>query len=108
MPDIITTASQPISAQNTYATISYVPQKARVTIGLSGTFVATVTLEAQWNQTGNFVVQKTWTAPPADAEYFDAPRACTLRLGVATGNYTSGTVQADIGYDYPIGGQGCV
>ena len=98
MTDIITTASQSITAQNTYATISYVPQKARVAIGLSGISDSTVTLEAQWNQTGNFIVQKTWTSDPADAEHFDAPRACTLRLGVATGNYGTDTIQADCSY----------
>jgi len=95
-------ASASITAQNTYATISYVPANAKVAIGLSGISDSTVTLEAQWNQVGNFVVQKTYTVDPTEGENFDAPRACTLRLGVATGNYGSDTVLADIGFDYPI------
>lgn len=99
---VVTQASASISAQDTYATISYVPQGANVVIDLSGITDSTVTLEAQWNQVGSFVVQKTWTANPTEAEHFEAPRACTLRLGVATGNYGSDTIAASIGYDYPI------
>ena len=105
MAAIDTQASQTISAEDSYATISYVPQNARVTIGLSGISDSTVTLEAQWNQKGSFAVQKSWTSDPTEAEYFDAPRACALRLGVAAGAYGSDTISADLGFDYPIGAQ---
>lgn len=98
-----TTANQSITAQNTYATIAnMVPKNAKVTIGLSGISDSTVTLEAQWNQTGSYVIQKTWTSNPTEGEHFIPPRPCNLRLGVATGNYGTDTVVADLGFDYPV------
>lgn len=103
MVGVITEDTATITAQNNFAEVSYVPPGAKCAIGLSGITDSTVTLEAKWNQTGSFVIQKTFTADPTEAEHFTAPRACTLRLGVATGNYGTDTVVADIGFDYPIG-----
>ena len=109
MTDLVTTAvAQIASAGPQYATISYVPQKARVTIGVSGIGASIVRLEAQWNQTGPFVVQKTWTLDPTEAEHFDAPRACALRIGVAAGGHVNpDVIDVDLGFDYPLGAQGC-
>lgn len=98
-----TTATASLTAQNTYATIAnMVPKGAKVTIGLSGITDSTVTLEAKWNQTGSYVIQKTWTANPTEAEHFDAIQCCDLRLGIATGNYGTDTVVADLAFDYPV------
>lgn len=99
---VITEGSAEITAEDEWAEISYVPQGARVAISLSGISDSTVTLEASWLQSGTYEIQKTYTEVPAEAEHFDAPRACSLRLGVATSNYGSDTINARIGFDYPV------
>lgn len=100
---IVTSASAAIAAQNTYTSEFYVPQGAKVAIGIAGTWAGNLTLEVQWNQTGSYVVQKTFTANPTEGEHFSATRACNIRIGFATGAYTSGTANCDLGFDYPIG-----
>jgi len=66
-------------------------------LSISGTFVATVT--AQRSQDGStWRDVDTWTAPSEEVGY--EPILNYYRVGVATGDYTSGTVVAWInGYD---------
>jgi hypothetical protein len=99
---VITQAETTITAGNAYATISYVPQGAFVAIEIDGITGSTVTLEAQWNGEGPFYVQKSWTSDPIEAQSFDAPRACTLRIGIAAGAFGSGSTAVKIGFDYPV------
>lgn len=97
-----TEATAAITAENTFAEVTYVPMNAQVAISISGISGSTVILQAKWNQTGSWETQKSWTADPTEAESFDAPRACSLQIGIATGAFGTGTTTVKIGYDYPI------
>ncbi len=99
---ITTEASASITAENTFATLTYVPPGARVVVTISGISGSTVQMQAQWNGAGSWEAQKSWTADPTEAEHFDAPRACALRIGIPTGSYGSGTTTVKIGFDYPV------
>lgn len=84
-----------ITAQNTFSDPIRIVGSFNVSI--SGTFVATVTAQRSddgttWNNVD------TWTIPAE--EVGTDPILNYYRIGVATGNYTSGTVVASInGYD---------
>lgn len=87
-------------AQNTFTDPMNVGQKNRVSISVSGTFVATVTLQRRFPST-------TGDAPTswADVESWSAGIETTyvpdenqqIRIGVKTGDYTSGSAVARIG-----------
>ena len=83
-----------ITAQNTFT--SAIGIKDHGTIRISGTFVATVSLQrsedggSNWYDTGD-----TWTA--AGVFTFTDFTKRLYRAGVKTGDYTSGTVNIEIG-----------
>jgi len=84
-----------ITAQNTFS--DPIRVVGSFNLSISGTFVATVTVQRSedgttWRNTD------TWTAPSEEVGY--DPILNYYRVGVATGNYTSGTVVASMnGYD---------
>ena len=80
-----------ISAQNTFVGILPVPVGARSSVSISGTFVATVTLQRRLDRT-NWRDVESWSGP-VETTYV-ADQSCDLRLGVKTGDFTSGTVDA--------------
>jgi len=62
-------------------------------LSIRGTFVATVTV--QRSEDGlTWGVVDTWTAPSEDVGY--DPNLNYYRIGIDTGDYTSGTVEASI------------
>jgi hypothetical protein len=83
------------AAQNTWSPAIQVVGSFNLSI--SGTFVATVTVQrsedgSTWRDVD------TWTAPSEEVGY--DPILNYYRVGVATGDYTSGTVVASMnGYD---------
>jgi len=93
-----------LTAVDEFAGISYVPGGADVVISLSGINGHVVKLQAKWNQEGStFETQKTFTSDPQEAQHFEAPIACTLRLGVPTGDaFGSGNVSAGLRFEYPL------
>lgn len=83
------------SAQNTWSDPIRIVGSFNVSI--SGTFVATATVQRSDDAT-TWRNVNTWTAPAE--EVGTDPILNYYRIGVATGNYTSGTVVASInGYD---------
>jgi hypothetical protein len=84
-----------ISAQNTFS--DPIRIVGSFDLSISGTFVATVTVQRSDDATTWRNVD-TWTAPTERVG--SDPILNYYRVGVATGNYTSGTVVASInGYD---------
>ena len=96
-------ASASISAQNTFTTTEFTVTgtgaSRAITIEISGTFVATVTLQRSTSSSaGPWVdVTGTWTAP-VTTSYNDLldNQTAYYRIGVKTGDYTSGTVAVAI------------
>lgn len=87
-----------VSAQNIWSdpiSVTGVGAERNVAIGISGTFVATVSLQRSiGSNTGPWLdlTTPTWTAPIA-ASFDDAldNQLIYYRIGIKTGNYTSGT-----------------
>ena len=89
-----TNISASISTQNTFTGALSVPAEARTSVSVSGTFVATVTLQRRLDG-ANWRDVQTWTGE-MEVTYV-ADESQDLRLGVKTGDYTSGTVTARLG-----------
>lgn len=89
---------------DTWATLTWVPQGADVAISLSGINGHTVELQANWGAIsgGSFELQRRWTADPTDAVHFEAPRACSLRIGIPTGGTGTGSITGRIAWDEPV------
>lgn len=93
-------AEKSIEAQNVFTDELFLYPGERLSISIAGTFTATVTLQRQldganWRDVpdsdGNFG----WTAPTEQS--YVADESQIVRLGVKTGDYTSGTINARIG-----------
>ncbi|AIK68531.1 hypothetical protein Lo5R7ANS_61 [Mesorhizobium phage vB_MloP_Lo5R7ANS] len=83
-----------ITAQNTFTTPVLIQGGNTFDVSVSGTFVATVTLQRSKDGTTNWVDVDTLTEP---GEWTgDAGSAWFYRLGVKTGEFTSGTVVVDL------------
>lgn len=86
-------ASASITAQNTFTTEIFVQAGDEFDVSISGTFVATVTVQRSKDRS-------TWL----DVESFTSPAEKTglsgsgwwVRVGVKTGGYTSGTVVVSV------------
>ena len=94
-----------IAAQNTFTSnieVSGVGESRRFAITLTGTWVATVTLQRSVGVAGNWVDVTSFTSNTATT-YNDSldNQLVFYRIGVKTGGYTSGTVVATL--DYPLG-----
>lgn len=89
-----TIATKTISAQNTFT--DPVQLIGHFNVSISGTFSATVTAQRSKDAT-NWVDVDTWTAPSEDVGI--EPEIMWYRLGVKTGDYTSGSVVIRIGAD---------
>ena len=64
-------------------------------MSVSGTWVATVTLQRSFDSGSTWLDVKTWTGNAEEA-LCDPEVGVQYRIGVATGNYTSGTVEVRI------------
>lgn len=89
-----TLASKSISAQNTWT--DPVQLQGFFNIGISGTFVATVTVQRSIDNSTWFDTD-TFTSPSQD--WGLEPEVMWYRIGVPTGGYTSGTVVVRIGQE---------
>ncbi len=83
-----------ITAQNTFSDGLYV--EGDFNLSISGTFVATVTVQRSFDQGSTWRDVDTFTAP---IETFgtDPEPVVVYRAGVKTGDFTSGTVDIRIG-----------
>ena len=82
-----------ISAENTFS--DAVSLEGYFNISISGTFVATVTVQRSYDAGSTWHDVDSWTAP-AEEVGFD-PEFRLYRIGVKSSNYTSGTVEVRIG-----------
>lgn len=87
-----------ITAQNQWTTPSYFStdfgmeaSSADITISIYGTFVATVTLQRSFDDGSNWHDVATYTAP-TQTKVEHTNFSAKWRLGVKTGEFTSGTV----------------
>ncbi|RWO57053.1 hypothetical protein [Mesorhizobium sp.] len=82
-----------ITAQNTFTPAVFVQAGDPFDVSVSGTFVATVTLQrskdgTNWRDADTITSPSEWTGESGSAWWF--------RIGVKTGNYTSGTVTVEL------------
>lgn len=97
--------SAAIAAANTFTSTIQVTgtgESRRFAVILTGTWVATVTLQRSVGVVGNWVDVATYTTNQATT-YADTldNQDVFYRIGIKTGQYTSGTVTATL--DYPLG-----
>jgi len=92
-----TLASASIAAQNTFTTAKMLQGDFNVSI--SGTFAATVTVQRSPDNTNWFDVN-TFTTPIETAGF--EPELMWYRVGVKTGDYTSGTAAVRLGLDNEV------
>lgn len=78
-----------ISAQNTFTAAVPIPVTGVIDLSIGGTFSATVTVQRYIGKTWRAV--DTFTA--ADEKKISGSLGMKYRVGVATGDYTSGTVE---------------
>ena len=81
-----------ITAQNTFS--DRISVKGNFSISIAGTFVATVTVQRSFDAGSSWADVDTFTAP-IETIGFD-PIGVNYRIGVKTGDFTSGTVTVTI------------
>jgi len=92
-----TLASADIAAQNTFTTAKMLQGDFNVSV--SGTFAATVTVQRSPDNSSWFDVN-TFTTPIETAGF--EPELMWYRVGVKTGDYTSGTAAVRLGLDNEV------
>jgi hypothetical protein len=97
------TVSKTISAQNTFSDpikVVGTGEARRFAIQASGTYSATLRLQSSVGSPGSWVDVKSWASVSVSESYLDGQDDQTIyyRIGVKTGEYTSGTVVADLNY----------
>lgn len=85
-----------ITAQNTGTEKLEIPRRKEANISVSGTFVATVTLQRSFDQGGSWLDVETHAGPMERVMNITEPTA--VRLFVKTGDFTSGTVAARVSF----------
>lgn len=86
-------ATKTIIAQNTFS--DAIPLGGMFNVSISGTFVATVTLQRSFGGGSTWLDVKAYTVPAE--EVGSEPEATVMyRIGVKTGDFTSGTVEVRI------------
>ena len=87
-----TVATASITAENTFTTP--VTLEGYFNLSISGTFTATVTVQRSYDGSTWHDVDS-WTAPSEEVGFEPEYRA--YRIGIKSGDYTSGTVEVRIG-----------
>lgn len=83
-----------ITAQNTFTKLLSINANERASVSISGTFVGTVTLQRRLDG-ANWRDVNPWTSP--DDPTYVADESGDIRLGIKTGDYTSGTAVCRLG-----------
>jgi len=84
----IGTVSATVSGDNQFTDAMATQKTALVSISISGTFSATITLQHKIDGS-NWRDVETWTA--AAEQLYEAPEDGEIRIGCKTGEYTSGS-----------------
>jgi len=87
-------AEKDISAENTFSDGLYT--EGDFNLSISGTFVATITVQRSFDKGSTWRDVDTFTAP-IETYGVDPEPVVVYRAGVKTGDYTSGTVSIRIG-----------
>ena len=82
-----------VTAENTFTDWLPLNKNERYSVSISGTFTATVTVQRQYSG-GDILDIDSKTA--ADVIDGPSPCACSVRVGVKTGGFTSGTVNVAV------------
>ena len=90
MPSVQVTAS----AENTFTDEIHAPSEQRLSVSVSGTFSATVTVQRKLDGE-NWRDYTTYTS--ASEATYHADEDCQLRIGIKTGDYTSGSAVCRLG-----------
>lgn len=89
-----------ISAQNTFtgtlAPSAWGTRSGFLNISVSGSWSGTVTLQRRFGSSGTFYDVETWTAN-AEKALIDPERKVQYRLGIKTGDYSSGVATCRLG-----------
>lgn len=86
--------SATITAQNTFTDPLRIYKGERGSISVAGNFSGTVTLERRLDGQ-NWRRVDSWTAPTEKSYYAD--ESVEIRIGVRTGDFTSGSVEVRLG-----------
>ena len=89
-----TNKSKAIAAENTFTDALQIDVGERFTVSVSGTFSATITLQRRFDGT-NWRDVETYTVETEKDGL--AAEGQEIRLGIATGDFTSGTATCRIG-----------
>ena len=92
----MTTKAASVTVQDTFTAPLYLHPGARCSISIFGAFTADITLQRKLDGT-NWRDVETWSLP-IETTYI-ADQTQNVRIGVKTGDYTTGTVEALIGTD---------
>lgn len=79
-----------LTAQNTFTGKLSLRPGSGVEISVSGTFVATVTFQRSFDGGQTWLDVREYTAPSERSYKADGAR-CDVRIGIKTGDFTSGT-----------------
>jgi hypothetical protein len=88
------TVSADISAENTFT--DSIQLFGYFNLSISGTFSATVTVQRSYDNI-NFADADTFTSPSEEVGY--EPQEMYYRVGIKTGDYTSGTASVSLSKD---------
>jgi len=94
---VLTRVEKSITAENVFSDWLFVDGGSRFSLNIKGTFVATVTLQKTYD--GGITIyddEITFVKPSSDIS-LPLSESAQYRIGVLTGNYTSGTVQVRLG-----------
>ena len=83
-----------VAAQNTFTDGVVVAPNSVFAVSVSGTFVGTVTLQRSWDAGVTWHDVDEWTAPTE--KNVTSVGNCQWRIGIKTGEYTSGTANVRI------------
>ncbi len=90
------TISTSIGAQNIFSNTIEVDSGERVIVNITGTWGATVTVQVSYDDGSNWLDLDATTSNASTA-YTENLNDVLYRVGVKTGDYTSGTVEAELG-----------
>ena len=85
-----------ITAQNTFTDWLDVPIGQRYSLSIWGTFVGTVTLQKTYDGGNTILDIENFSGPASDVSV-EVPENQQVRIGIKTGDYTSGTANVRLG-----------
>jgi len=85
-----------ITSDNDFTDWLNVPIKSRYSVSIWGTFVGTITLQKTYDGGNTILDVEDFTSKDSDVSV-EMPENIQVRIGIKTGNYTSGTANVRLG-----------